>query len=58
MGLGANKGDHARLVQANGKGRLTVPLRRRELNQIEFSFILRQAGLTRDEFDAKAKEVL
>jgi len=36
------KGDHARLVQPGAGGRMTIPLRRRELNAVEFSLVLKQ----------------
>ena len=56
--LDRQRGSHAILNKAGQPGVVAVPLSRREVPVGTFSEILREAGLTRREFDAAAREVL
>ncbi|MCH7654190.1 MAG: type II toxin-antitoxin system HicA family toxin [Chloroflexi bacterium] len=52
------RGDHARYSKPEGTYPTTIPTSRREIGPKEFSYILKQTGLTRREFEEAANEVL
>ena len=52
------RGSHARYTSPDGRRHVTVDLAIRELAPKLFSSVLKQAGLSRNEFERLAEEVL
>ncbi len=52
------RGSHMKFVKPGEINHVTVPRHKRELGRGTFGHILRQAGITRSEFDRQADDVL
>ncbi len=52
------RGSHVRLAKPDGRNPVTVPVVKQEVDPKTFASILKQAGVSRWEFEAVAEEVL